>query len=565
MVQFEQFRLDRRTRRLLRGTKYGEYEPVSLGSRAMAVLCALTDRNGDLLSKDEIMAAVWPGTVVEESNLTVQISALRRVLDQGRCDGSCIQTVAGRGYRFIPALVPVDEPPAKPDTPAQSDSPGPPPRHKIKAIVGGAVVISAFLATGAWWMLQSSSVPSILSANGPAQPPDWRQSIIIFPFEDSGGYAGPDSPAAEITREVTARVVRGQTGPVVTGATDKPTGLRAVGLQHDVHFVLTGNAQHQDGRLIVAANLYETASGQPVWGRQFDVPDGQGALTTIAQVIYENWWQASVDVEAWHAAHDHPDHLDKRDLLLMALATPLGTPTKAHYLERMSLVGRALALDPNYFVGLERQARLHAEFVLLGYSSDPVADLAIADQAIDHALTINPNSLNSLRAKATVLRAYGDWPAAEAVLRRVLTLQPTEANRHSELGQCLMAEGRHQEALVSFQTARRFAGGADPVYSYDANIALANLAVGELNEAITAAQLAIGEMPPDTGRIGELPWLALIAATALSGNDKAARADLQKFLSTPRSWHSMVEVQKRLAFVANPKLLDGLRSAGMPE
>jgi len=142
-------------------------------------------------------------------------------------------------------------------------------------------------------------------------------------------------------------------------------------------------------------------------------------------------------------------------------------------------------------------------------------------------------------------------------------LQPTEANRHYELGQCLMAEARHQEALTSFQTAKQFAGGDDPVYSYDANIAAAYLALSQFVEAIATAQLAIGELPPDTWRIGELPWLVLIAATSLSGNKEAAREDLQEFLAKPRSWHSMAEVQKWPAFAASPNLLDGLRRAGM--
>jgi tetratricopeptide (TPR) repeat protein len=247
----------------------------------------------------------------------------------------------------------------------------------------------------------------------------------------------------------------------------------------------------------------------------------------------------------------------------MATATPLATPTRAHYLERISLIDRAVILGPNYLQGSERQARLHAEFVLLGYSSDPIADLAIATQAADRALAIDPNSLHSLRAKATVLRAKGDWTAAEALLRRVLTLQPTEADRHSELGQCLMAQGRHHDALASFQTAKQFAGGADPVYWYDADIAMASLAIGQMPKAIAAAQLAIGEMPPDTARTGELPWLALIAATSHSGDDEAARADLRRFLAAPRSWHSLAEVQKWPAFAANPRLLDGLRRAGM--
>jgi len=66
------------------------------------VLRVLIAARGELVSKDEIMAAVWPGIVVEDNNLTVQMSALRRILVQESAEGSCIQTVAGRGYRFVP-------------------------------------------------------------------------------------------------------------------------------------------------------------------------------------------------------------------------------------------------------------------------------------------------------------------------------------------------------------------------------------------------------------------------------------------------------------------------------
>ena len=65
------------------------------------MLGVLVERPGDLVSKDEILAAVWPGIAVEENNLTVQISTLRRILDQGRAEVSCIQTVPRRGYRFV--------------------------------------------------------------------------------------------------------------------------------------------------------------------------------------------------------------------------------------------------------------------------------------------------------------------------------------------------------------------------------------------------------------------------------------------------------------------------------
>ena len=101
IFQFEDFRLDRRGGGLFRCNGAGTFEPVGIGSRALDILGALIDRAGEVVSKEEIVAAVWPATVVEDSNLTVQISALRRVLDRGGSNGSCIQTVPGRGYRFV--------------------------------------------------------------------------------------------------------------------------------------------------------------------------------------------------------------------------------------------------------------------------------------------------------------------------------------------------------------------------------------------------------------------------------------------------------------------------------
>ena len=101
---FGQFRFDRSSGGLFRCDEDGDPVHVTIGSRALEVLGVLIERHGDLVSRDEIMAAVWPNTVVEEANLAVQISALRRVVDQDRTDGSCIQTVPGRGYRFVAAV-----------------------------------------------------------------------------------------------------------------------------------------------------------------------------------------------------------------------------------------------------------------------------------------------------------------------------------------------------------------------------------------------------------------------------------------------------------------------------
>ncbi|HME19967.1 MAG TPA: winged helix-turn-helix domain-containing protein [Acetobacteraceae bacterium] len=617
-LAFGSFRLEPRSGRLLRQDVAGDWVQVPIGSRALGILGVLLNHPGAVVSKDAIMDAVWPGLAVEPNNLTVQIAALRRVLDEGRDSESCIQTVPGRGYRFVLGVSKAapDAAPDPPPVPQAISLPCARPgwlTRRLRIALAGSVASVVLLLIAVWqvgWFSVGLTLPRLsivvppfdnpsgdpkddhpaegITDNLTADPAgvthafviarnsaetykgkDRRQSAIVLPFENSSGDPAQDDLAAALTRYLTDRIALGHNGPVVPAMTasayrGKSVDLGAIGRKYDVHFALVGNVRRQAGFVILSANAYDIADAQPIWSRQFDLPDGPGALTTVVQKIYEGYWQTSVDVEAGHAMRDHPDRLDKRDLMNVARSTRLSVATKEHYLEKMSLVDRVLAIDPNDFQGLERQARFHAEFVLQGYSSNPAADLAIAEKASDRLFAIDPNDLLALRARTAVLRAQGDWPAAEAVVRRAIGLQPTEAMRHYELGFILMAEGRHQEALQSFRNARRFAGGSDPVHLFDANTAMANLAIGQLTEAIAMARTSISEFPPNTGRIAELPWLALIAATSDSGQDDEARADLHRFLATPRSWHSMSQIQEWPASVANRNLLDGLRNAGMP-
>src|SRR6266849_4657953 len=76
-------------------------QPVRIGSRALDMLIALLERSGDLVTKDELMARVWPNTFVEPANLTVHIAALRRALGDGRDGNRFLINIPGRGYRFV--------------------------------------------------------------------------------------------------------------------------------------------------------------------------------------------------------------------------------------------------------------------------------------------------------------------------------------------------------------------------------------------------------------------------------------------------------------------------------
>jgi DNA-binding winged helix-turn-helix (wHTH) protein len=95
-ICFGCFRLFPVQRLLLEGQK-----PLRLGSRALDILIALVERPGELVSKEELMARVWPNTFVEPANLTVHIAVLRRILGDGRGDNRFLINIPGRGYRFV--------------------------------------------------------------------------------------------------------------------------------------------------------------------------------------------------------------------------------------------------------------------------------------------------------------------------------------------------------------------------------------------------------------------------------------------------------------------------------
>jgi DNA-binding winged helix-turn-helix (wHTH) protein len=98
-ISFGPFRLLRRQFLLLEGDK-----PVRLGSRALEILIALLERHGQLVSKQDLMARVWPNVFVEPANLTVHMSALRRALRDGQDKNRFIVNIPGRGYCFVASV-----------------------------------------------------------------------------------------------------------------------------------------------------------------------------------------------------------------------------------------------------------------------------------------------------------------------------------------------------------------------------------------------------------------------------------------------------------------------------
>jgi class 3 adenylate cyclase/TolB-like protein/tetratricopeptide (TPR) repeat protein len=464
--------------------------------------------------------------------------------------------------------LPEPEPPGR-RTPLAAERRGP---TRI-AFASGAALVAA-LAVGSWWMWRERTAVPVVAATTPMSPrpaaysaQDRRLSVIVLPFENSSGDPRQDDLAAGITRDVTDRFARAGSVmvPAATAASyrGKTVNLQTLGRDHNVHFALTGSARRQDGRLIVSATLFETGSDKTLWSQQFDRPDNSDEWTGIIAQIWNRSIQAETDAEVGRAKREHPESLDKQDLMLAYRASSLSSPSKENDLKSIALVEQALVMDPNYVDALVSKAQTYWRLVDDGYSSDPSADLSTARKAVDRALQLAPEDIWALRRKAQILQEQGDLEGAAALVRQSLEREPLDGYRYRQLGQIQMAQGYFKDALESFTIAKRL-GGSPPLPVFSQDLAFGLLGNDRFPEAIAEAQLARAQWQSNVGRDTEGAWLALIAAEIGYGQDVGARADLQKFLATPRTYRTLAEVQKNRQFAANNQLLDGLRRAGMP-
>jgi DNA-binding winged helix-turn-helix (wHTH) protein len=255
ILLFEEFRLDRRGGGLFRRDESGEFVPVPIGSRALDILDSLIARAGEVVSKDEIIAAVWPGLVVEDSNLTVQISALRRVLDRGRTQGSVIQTVAGRGYRFVAPVTHAaddghlsapqiachrttdvaDADFSKPATPMPI---GLGRRSRLRGLISSFLIALAVVACAAvaFWNYRWFSG---------AEPP--RLSFVVLPFVNLSGDRDQQYFADAITGNLTTDLSRFPDSFVISQNTaftyrNKSIDTKQVGRELGVRYVVEGGS-----------------------------------------------------------------------------------------------------------------------------------------------------------------------------------------------------------------------------------------------------------------------------------------------------------------------------------
>jgi len=329
---FADFRFDRAGGGLFRRDGRGAFAPVTIGSRALDLLAVLIQRRGDVVSKDEILAAVWPNMAVEEENLFFQISALRALLDKGQSAQSCIQMVAGRGYRFIAPVT--------------------------RCASTQAEIVEPTRGDGA-------------SSREGASPP--RLSIVVLPFSNIGGDPQQDYFVDGVTESLTTDLSRISGAFVIGRGTafsykGKSSDSKQIGRELNVRCVLEGSVQRAGNRMRVNVQLIEAETGAHLWAERFDKPiaDLFDMQDEIVARLANQLRAELIDAEARRAEKaPNPDSMD----LVFQGHTAFNRGFSPDLAKARGFFASALEVDPGNveaLVGLGRADTRRTTLLLIG-------------------------------------------------------------------------------------------------------------------------------------------------------------------------------------------------------
>ena len=500
IYQFGPFRFDPAEHTLL-----SDNRAVALTPKALETLKLLVQNSGRLVKKEEIIAHVWPDTIVEESNLNVIIHALRKALGDDPGESKYIETVAKRGFRFVGE---VTKPNGATTTPATTptfphdqtqitnaseiarDDLGVRSAVQSRALwIAGALVVALGLTLVLW---RANRRPV---ANGPATTVA-PKSIAVLPFrilsaENSDDYLSLGLADALITSlSQTRQVVVRQTGAVAKYQ-NVATDPLAAGREQGVDVVLEGQVQRIGDRVRVSARLVQTSDGTALWADHFD--EQYTNIFTVEDAIAER--VARVTVRAMAGGDAAAGRLTKRytenngAYEAYLRGRYLWNKRTADSL-RKSLIyfQQAVRLDPSYsmaYVGLADTYTLLSFFTLAA----PNEAFPKAREAAEKALAIDSTLAEAYTALGQVKSFYDwDWNGAEEQFQKGIALNPNYPLLHHWRALNLMAMGRLEEA----RAAMRRALDLDPMLLIaNVNLGRVDYYEGHYDQAVKEYQLAL--------------------------------------------------------------------------
>src|SRR5438132_8902234 len=458
--EFGPFRIDRIKRRLLRDRSI-----VPLTPKAFDTLLVLIEHSGQVVEKDELMEKVWPGVVVEENNLTQNISSLRKALGEKRENPQYILTAPGVGYRFIaevreapreeqlsltslePAALELDYHSILNSAKHESLSDNGSAWRRPRAIIAGALVIAVGLA-GITYRVAKRTKGAEAASNPQIK------SIAILPFKplaagEADEYLGVGMADALINKlssikQITVR----PTSSIVRYANIDVDPIKA-GIDLNVNSVLDGRVQKIGNRIRVTVQLLRASDGAPLWTNKFD--EKYTDVFSLEDRISE-------EVAAWLV----PTLTGEQKQQLTRHYTE-DTEAYQSYIKGLYYWNKRSNADIKKSIGYYEDAIIKDSNFALAYAglADAYATLGILDDQRPQDLTPKARSaamkaveLDDGLAEAHAALGYEkhryewDFANAEIEFKRAIELNPNYATAHQWYGWYMISVGRFDEALA---------------------------------------------------------------------------------------------------------------------
>ncbi len=447
LYEFGLFRLDTSERLLLRGGVR-----VTLTDKAFDTLVALVRRKGRLASKEELMTEVWPGAFVEENNLDKSISAIRQALGEKATSPEYVETVRGRGYRFVADVSEVQEGEEEAREASSPRAAAPVPgswRYKSAVLIS----VGCLLAIGLGIVVYSRLERSAKRETTASSP----KTIAVLPFKPLASEVRDESlelgmADTLITKLGTLRSIVVRPISAVRRYTSLEQDPVAAGRELGVEAVLEGSIQRSGDRVRVNVRLVRVTDRTSLWSATYD--EKLADIFAVQDAISEQVTRSL----ALSLSGEQGRQLAKRDTnnpeayqLYLRGRYFWNKRTEEAVTKSIEYFEQAIALDQKYAMAYSGVA--DAYWILSSFDGGGEL-LRRSKTAALQALALDDTLAEAHTSLGMVQEVYElDFAAAEREYRRAIDLNPSYASAHHRYGFFLHRMGRTEEAHTEFERA----------------------------------------------------------------------------------------------------------------
>jgi len=515
---FEDYALDTDRRELRRGAALLSMEP-----QVFDLLVFLVGNRNRVVSKDDLLTAVWDGRIVSESTIATRLNAVRRVIGDNGEQQRLVRTIIGKGVRFVGAV-------REARTPLE---------------IGGAYIGEDRRASD-------------------FVPPD-KPSVAVLPFTNMSGNPEQEFVADGIAEDIITALSRCPWLLVIARNSSftykgRAVDVKQVGHELGARYVLEGSVRSVGDRVRITAQLVEAETGNHIWANRYDhdradifaVEDGIIEAVTIAIA------PTVAEAELRRAMRKPPESLDAWSAYQRGLWHFFKFSSDDNALAQ-AFFQEAIDLDPTFAAAYSGLAWAQSQAATTLQTRDFAQAQSSAETLARRAVALDPADAEAHSTLGVVLWLRGDHQGALAEARQALAISPNLAFAHALLGATLVFSGQPREGIVAIQTSIRL-DPHDPMLPSRLNqVALAFYFCGEYETAVGVAKEAIRSNPdyPLTYR-----WLA--AALGQIGQTEEAKRALEKAVAIAPASFDMY-VRRRVPWHRpedHAHMLEGLRKAG---